>query len=693
MAVSAKVAEAYIDLVARTETFKKALNEADALVKQTASKMRADMAEAKGSIALLGEEFGVHLPRHLRTFVAELPGVSAAMATAFSAVAVYGLAKVVIETAEHISEFAKKNEEAARKSREAWQNALTPISDTNDKLELTKTKLENAIAKIEHKPQNKMKEAIEEATVAADELGRHLDSDIQKIAGALAEQQRKWFGSEWLAQTFLKQTGSIDATEIAKDAQNKFNQIAAGTYEGPGKDQTSQRDSVIWEALSNAYGKLGPARQELKQRYPDGKYPATSSLAQEVTTLTELIAGLKAMQTTSSLTQEVATLQGKKDQLEGAEDQRKHWGSMVMQMVKESEDAAKEQKRIGHEVEEFGERQLSEYLDAKVRANREEEEADKQKAAQFKENIQAQIQQQRDLIAAAAERYRDIEKSSALRVRGGVETPEARSTELAGAARDESAAKIAAYNTIIDLLFSIGKGTSPEAFKAADEASRAEREGQEKLFEIHAEYSEQIRAKWLNALSGVNQEIASLLTGQRTNWSGMFRGEASRYISSGLSKVENAVLFGSHKKADGYHMWVDNLPGASASGNVVSSAGKGLLGILNDSNWFGSLFGGRLFGAGSIFGGGHALGGDVAAGVPIDVGELGRERFTPLVPGRITSHADTGRGAPLIGYIDARGTDPALSRENFTRALVVTHRQAVHDASRAMAERSRRVPR
>jgi hypothetical protein len=121
----------------------------------------------------------------------------------------------------------------------------------------------------------------------------------------------------------------------------------------------------------------------------------------------------------------------------------------------------------------------------------------------------------------------------------------------------------------------------------------------------------------------------------------------------------------------------------------VSNAGGGLLGILNDSNWFSSLFGGKLFGAGSIFGGGHALGGDVAAGVPIDVGELGRERFTPMVPGRITSNSSL-RGAPLIGYIDARGTDPALTRENVGRALAATHRQAVSDSARITADHARR---
>ena len=135
-----------------------------------------------------------------------------------------------------------------------------------------------------------------------------------------------------------------------------------------------------------------------------------------------------------------------------------------------------------------------------------------------------------------------------------------------------------------------------------------------------------------------------------------------------------------------YTKSADTLPGGSGSG----SAAGGLLGMLNDSDWASSLFGGKLFGSGSIFGGGHALGGDVMAGVPIDVGEMGRERFTPSMPGHITPNSKLGGGDTW--NIDARNTDPALSRENFAAALHATRQQAIHDATMASHERSMRVP-
>jgi phage-related minor tail protein len=202
-----------------------------------------------------------------------------------------------------------------------------------------------------------------------------------------------------------------------------------------------------------------------------------------------------------------------------------------------------------------------------------------------------------------------------------------------------------------------------------------------------------------HTVDSLNSEMAKAMTGQRVNFSGVFEGAAQGLAKTSLQTVEGSIikglgLGGGKAKADGYHMWVDNLPGATGSGIDGKAAGKaagGLLGMLNDSDWASSLFGGKLFGSGSFFGGHFATGGDVMGGVPIDVGELGPERFVPPSNGRIVPTKDL-QSSPSIGYIDARGTDPALTRENFARALQATHAQAVGDAQRSMADRTRRNP-
>ena len=51
-------------------------------------KARSTTYEARGEAALLGEAFGIHLPRHVRSFVAELPGIGTALSAAFAATAV-----------------------------------------------------------------------------------------------------------------------------------------------------------------------------------------------------------------------------------------------------------------------------------------------------------------------------------------------------------------------------------------------------------------------------------------------------------------------------------------------------------------------------------------------------------------------------------------------------------------------------
>lgn len=62
--------------------------------------------EAKAEIALLGEEIGVKLPRHLRGFVSELPGVGSLLNAAFSTTAVLMLVQIFPELVEKIGDAA-----------------------------------------------------------------------------------------------------------------------------------------------------------------------------------------------------------------------------------------------------------------------------------------------------------------------------------------------------------------------------------------------------------------------------------------------------------------------------------------------------------------------------------------------------------------------------------------------------------
>jgi hypothetical protein len=232
---------------------------------------------------------------------------------------------------------------------------------------------------------------------------------------------------------------------------------------------------------------------------------------------------------------------------------------------------------------------------------------------------------------------------------------------------------------------------------------------------------QQIASRFVDS---INSEFAKSVTGGRTNYSQVFRNASQSLAKTGFEKLEGSLLgafgLGSGKgrgKPDGsgvdpFHVIVEGagipkdvaslnfgkLPGVSGpAGNLVNSASKGLLGALNDSNWLSSLFGGKLFGAGSIFGNlAHfAEGGPIPTGIPALVGENGPELFMPSTPGHIVSNdrlAGLG-GVTNVYQIDAKGTDPALVAEHTAHAIRLATQHGAAAGARAVMEKSRRTPR
>jgi len=74
-------------------------------VEEGTARMKFSMKEARGEARLLGEEFGIRLPRHVSNFVAELPGVGEAMSAAFSATAILFIAQALVQASDKLSNF------------------------------------------------------------------------------------------------------------------------------------------------------------------------------------------------------------------------------------------------------------------------------------------------------------------------------------------------------------------------------------------------------------------------------------------------------------------------------------------------------------------------------------------------------------------------------------------------------------
>jgi len=772
MAASAKVASAYIDLVARTEAFERALDDAKTHVRKFNSELRAEMREGKGAIALLGEEVGIHLPRHLQTFLAKLPGVAPAMSAAFNAVAVFALADIVFKAGEKVVEFVKKNEEAAKKNVLAWESAKHSIGESNDELELTKAKLENAIAKLEHKPQNALKEAIAEARVEADKLGDKLTTDVEKISGLLKSEQAGWFASN-----VLHRTGGQSADKIADETQEQLAQVGAGTFKvaNPNAsftslmasrgDATAQYAVVINENLAKASAELAriaPEAESFRRQRVEHPHMNMSNAETDEKSLTQLVAYLRAMQNAVKLTGDVQSLTGTKTGLEADATLDAETEKQNAKKLQAFESELEEEKHLKQKysqsfgaADEFSfwneklqylDRGSKAYLSARERADKGMEGMSRQVKSIRDEAAGVEpgftkpgeaADKGDDVLAAATVKRAEAQAqmnaqwaiaSARIGAATGALNPHQVALIEATAHTAEYEAKIKALADELnrlrqqDLLQGVlGPNKEQQAKETALQTQIDTLKGQGKLqsaqdniavlqttwsgmingvFDEFIKRSEetekQIQQIAVRMIDSLNTEMSKSLTGGKTNYHAIFEQASQALAKTGLEKIEGVGLqalgLGSNGKmgTKGNPMYIKNADGAT--GGVASAAGKGLLGFLNDSDFFSSIFGGRIFGAGGVFGGGHALGGDVAAGVPIDVGELGRERFTPSVPGRITSHADLG-GGPMIGYIDARGTDPALTRSNFEAALDATHRSAIQHAAHLIAEQQMRRPR
>lgn len=226
-------------------------------------------------------------------------------------------------------------------------------------------------------------------------------------------------------------------------------------------------------------------------------------------------------------------------------------------------------------------------------------------------------------------------------------------------------------------------------------------------------------------------------------FSGAFGSIGSSLAKTGLQKGESALLGkfggGGAGKPDGSQSnkyWVQwdtaNQSGLGAgnelndllgignkpsAGGGAASATSGLMGMLNDSNWASSLFGGKLFGSGSMFGGAAAgasgAGGGLMSslmgmipmfadgtdsmvpGMPAIVGEKGPELFVPPSSGAIVpnSKLKNGLGGGHNFNIDARGSnDPAQTVSLIHQYMKKAAPQIASGTMKAMDERRFRTP-
>ncbi len=180
-----------VDLLANTATFTadlgKAGNSLDELGKKAAHAgdgIDVSMRAARGSLMLIGDEFGVHLPREIRTMIAEIPGIGLALEAILPIMGVVFAAKMIYE-------FIEANEKAARELGEAWNKVGVTTNDIfahiGDKLlEVGKKSDElagNHIAALQKQLELVDRQTMAEVIGELDKMGKEADNVFTKMQG------------------------------------------------------------------------------------------------------------------------------------------------------------------------------------------------------------------------------------------------------------------------------------------------------------------------------------------------------------------------------------------------------------------------------------------------------------------------------------------------------------------------------
>jgi hypothetical protein len=223
------------------------------------AQMKRDVNESNRTLAIMGETIGVGIPRHIRGFISQLPGVSTALSAAFSGVAIILVGKVIIEVAEKVHKLVQEFNaagESAKKIGEGFAKINEPIEKSNHQLELSIIKTQNAIAKLEHKPQNFLAEALAEAAVRADELSSKLHSALEESVKLLKQEDHGYLMRLARNTTGTQQAQDINAWGAEQERGLQHDQDYDGHLRAISKEMWNRAYLGIQQNLAAANPKI-----------------------------------------------------------------------------------------------------------------------------------------------------------------------------------------------------------------------------------------------------------------------------------------------------------------------------------------------------------------------------------------------------------------------------------------------------
>ena len=165
--------------MAMAASFRQRTTHAFEQISSSSRKAVTDMQAVSGTLRTLDGNQGI---RAAERFLTMIPGLAPALQSIFPIIGAIAFAEVVARAAEHFQKLGLGGSDAGQKIDTAFRDVNQDIRASNDSLQVGNDRLENEIAKIEHKPENGIKLALDEAIQAADELGKSLDTDLSKLS-------------------------------------------------------------------------------------------------------------------------------------------------------------------------------------------------------------------------------------------------------------------------------------------------------------------------------------------------------------------------------------------------------------------------------------------------------------------------------------------------------------------------------
>jgi hypothetical protein len=386
--------------------------------------VNVSMMESRHGVMLLGEEFGVHLPRALTTFIAGIGPVGAAMQAAFPFLAIIVGATLLLE---HLAKLKAAGEALTESQTKFGTTAANVLNQWNDKIlqaEIETDKLNgNHLGAL-----NKTLEQIDHQSMK--ELVSSFDTVAKAADATFADLKTHWY--QWDAGS-AGAKNSLEQFRVAYDALLAKEDSKGGTSLLDAKIQREQHILALQQEASRT--KAGPsgAGEADMMRFTEARIE-----------LQKLGVGyseneVKAQMIQVGALQDLVKLEGLRAALvkkEGDNAQHKEQNEVGADSDKVARDQAQEQRRAAEEAQKLWEENYRAAVSALQENEREKIDATKQGSAARLAAIDAAIKEEeskglqengfyRSLLTSRVELVRQMtEEQAKLEAEAGKESAE-----------------------------------------------------------------------------------------------------------------------------------------------------------------------------------------------------------------------------------------------------------------------------